>query len=231
MDIRSNISKINELCSQEDVFTAKQAARSGIDRFALGRAVDSGFLERVGHGLYRRSTTAGYDTVLPQVGWKITRPDLFTFERMSAPFDGVAICGRSAACLWDIGDFFCSPVQVAVPKRFNTRREDLQFMRASLEESDIAWREGLPVTRIGKTISDLMRLDEDPSLVSDVLNDAVDKYGGTLLTLGELEKYLDGLCGVTSLLKISGWNVELVITDSLGHIARRSKEGTRESTL
>lgn len=218
METKTNIAAIDELCSLEDVFTTAQAARSGISRLALSRAVAAGYLERLGHGVYRRASSLGTEHIDVQAGWKITSPGKFSHERLSEPFDGVAARGRSAACIHGIGDFLPYPAEIAVPRRFNSRREGVDYRRESLTVDDVVWRERLPVTRIGKTLLDLWCDGEDPSLVGNTLVDAVDKYGTDTLTIGELEGYL-GKDLLEEMLASSDADTSMIVTDKIGHIA------------
>ena len=218
MKTTNNIAAIDELCSLEDVFTTGQAARMGISRLALSRAAADGYLERLGHGVYRRASSLGSEHVEARAGWKLTAPEKLSHERMSEPFDGVAARGRSASCVHGIGDFLPHPAEIAVPRRFNSRREGVVYRREALAEEDVVWREGLPVTRVGKTLLDLWEDGEDPSLVGNALVDAVDKYGTDTLTLGELKGYLgEDLLG--EMLASADVEASMVVTDKLGHIA------------
>lgn len=59
----------------------------------------------------------------------------------------------------------------------HSRFPGVTFAARELLRDDVIFKDGLPVTRIKRTILDLVLLGEDPSLVRDALADA--KEGGT----------------------------------------------------
>lgn len=224
MKNRNNRAAIEDLAlSEGGVFTTSQAARLGIPRDALAYASRSGRIERVAQGAYRLAATAddGLDEL--RAIWKLTAPAAFSHERARAEgWDGVAVCGPTAAYVLGIGDFYASPYHVASPRRINSRREDARFVRASVAREDVVWRDGLPVTRPEATLSMLVRLGEDPSLVADAFVDAVRAYGATSLDLERAEALL-GRRAFGRILEDAGigphGSRRLVRLDGLGHVA------------
>lgn len=71
--------------------------------------------------------------------------------------------------------------------RINTRNESLSFVKREIAEQDIAWLDGLPVTKPERTLVDLCLDCEDPSLIIDAYNNALGR-GLDIQRLKELVK-------------------------------------------
>ena len=170
----NHIAAIAELSESEGVFTTAQAERMGITRDALHDAVESGRLERVMRGAYRMvGSGSSYTDELAAV-WKLTSPSSFTYERMRiSAWDGVVVGGQTAASLMGIGDFHLSPYRLYAPTRFNTRNQLTRFGKRVVERKDVMFLQGIPVTKMERTISDLVLDNEELSLVADALQDAL----------------------------------------------------------
>lgn len=171
MKYANNIAAIDELSASEGVFTTALALRLNISRNALAHACKAGRLERIAHGAYRLAGARSSNTDELAAVWKLTAPATFSWERQ-ARWDGVAIGGTTAACLLGIGDFYLSPYRIYSPKRINSRLQAANFRIRSIDEKDIAWIDGLPVTRAERTLVDMCLDREDPSLIQDALYDA-----------------------------------------------------------
>lgn len=172
--VKSNyISSIAELSESEGVFTTAQAARMGIPRDALHDASKGGRIERVVRGAYRLVGSGSAQTDELTAIWKLTAPSKFAHERMQpSEWDGVAIGGSTAASFLGISDFYLSPYRIYTPKRFNSRKKVASFAVRRIAREDVSFESGLPITRVERTIFDLVVDDEDLSLVSDTLRDA-----------------------------------------------------------
>ena len=155
------ISEINKLSATESVFTSRQAARLGITAKSLSQAAASGRAERVAHGAYRLAGVPATERDQVAAIWKLTAPEKFTHERM-ADWDGIAVGGASAACILGIGDFWLSPYRIYAPKRINSRIAEVNFAVREIDENDVAWVDGLPVTKPERTLVDLCLDFEDP---------------------------------------------------------------------
>lgn len=162
---------LDELSASEGVFTAAQAMRLGIPRQVLSRAFSEGHVDRLLHGAYRVASTPPSETDELSAVWKLTAPTMFTGERMTS-FDGIVIGGSSAASLLNLGDLWLSPYRLYAPSRINSRLSCVRFGVRCIEERDVTWLHGLPVTRPERTLVDLCLDGEDPSLVEDAFSDA-----------------------------------------------------------
>lgn len=224
MKNRRNIVAIEDLAlSEGGVFTTAQATRLGIPRDALAYAARSGRIERVAQGAYRLATTVDEGLDELRAVWKLTAPSVFSYERSKAgDWDGIAVCGSTAAYILGIGDFYVSPYHIATPRRINSRRRNVRFVRADVSRGDVVWLSGLPVTRPEVTIAMLVRLGEDPSLVADAFIDAVRIYGSTSLDIRRAEALL-GKRAFEQVLGDAGISLggprRLMRLDELGHVA------------
>lgn len=164
---------IEELAASEGVFTTAQAAHFDVPRNVLAKACAAGRLVRVAHGAYR--SAAAPASWLDEVAatWKLTAPEKMSHERMRAGgWDGVAVGGATAAAILGIGDFHLTPVRVFAPRRIGSRNRNASFGVRRIGREDVAFERGFPVTRVERTLVDLVLDGEDPSLVRDAYLDA-----------------------------------------------------------
>ena len=228
MQRKDNIGAIEELAiSEGGIFTSAQASRMEIPRYALAQAAKAERIERIFHAAYRLSAIPSTELDALRAAYKLTVPEKFAQERMGSNFDGVAVCGRTAAFLLGIGDMQPTPWQLGVPKRFNSRMEGVQFRMMQLSRNDIVWLQGLPVTRVEVTLKRLIQDHEEESLVAGAFIDAVRRYGATTFDMDLLRDEL-GSKTTDSLLSAAGIHdggpYELLRTDSAGHVALRERQ-------
>ncbi|MBR3328492.1 MAG: type IV toxin-antitoxin system AbiEi family antitoxin domain-containing protein [Atopobiaceae bacterium] len=169
MSRESHISTIAELVQSEGgVFTAAQAARLGVPRDALSHAMRAGRLERVVRGAYRLVGTAPSELDLAAALWKLTAPASFTHERMGR-WDGIVVGGATAAFALGIGDLHPYPCRMYAPHLIRSKFPGMSAAVRRVDERDVTFRFGTPVTRAERTVLDLSLDGEDPSLVANVL--------------------------------------------------------------
>lgn len=170
---KSDISELEQLAaSQWGMFTTAQAQALGLRRNQISRMVDSMRVEPMCYGVYRFA--AGDEPVHAglKAAWLSVFPKETAAERLSKrPFDAVAAAGTAAAAL-GAGDFHMSPYTFITAGRRQTSRDDMRFLACSLDGSDVVMVDGLPTTSFERTVFDLLRLDEDPSLVDGFMRDA-----------------------------------------------------------
>ena len=167
---------IDSLSASEGVFTTAQAARLGISRNALAKACSAGRLVRLAHGAYRSAAATSSPTDEIAAAWKLTSPEKMLHERMAyGAWDGIAVGGTTAASLIGIGDFFLTPICMYTPRRLKTRNPDVRSSVRQISREDVGFDHGFAVTRPERTIVDLVLDDEEPSLVRDACDDALEK--------------------------------------------------------
>lgn len=175
MNGTNHTSAIDALSATEGVFTTAQAARLGVPRNVLAKACDSGKLVRVAHGAYRSAASPSSPFDVATAAWKLTDAGKMSHERMQASsWDGIAVAGTTAASLQGLGDFYLSPFRLLAPHRVNTRNEDVRFGIRRVEREDVSFEFGMPVTRPERTLVDLVLDHEDPSLIHDAYQDALE---------------------------------------------------------
>lgn len=130
-------------------------------------------LRRAGRRCGCHASTQSRETDALAAIWKLTDPARFTWERQ-AEWDGVAVGGTTVASLQGIGDFFVSPYRIYAPRRINSRLEAASFAARAINDEDVSWEQGLPLTRPERTLIDLCLDSEDPSLIADAYRDAGD---------------------------------------------------------
>lgn len=174
----SHISDLETLAaSQWGMFTTAQAQARGVRRNQVSRLVNSLRVEPMCYGVYRFTAGAEADMADVKAAWLSVFPAKTAYARLSAkPHDAIVV-GRTAAYALGAGDFLPMPYTFALSRRKQTSREDVRFLLCSVDDSDIVYLDGMPVTSFERTVYDLIRLDEDPDLVSKFIQDAVRKKG------------------------------------------------------
>lgn len=173
MTRNSYTSMMGELSASERVFTTAQAERLGIPRNVIAKACEAGRLVRIVHGAYRMAGVPASQLDDLAALWKLTDPAKMTHERMrTGAWDGIAVAGSTAASILGIGDFHLSPYRILSPRRINSRNAESRFGVRDVSRDDVSFVEGVPVTKIERTLVDLVLDGEDPSLVENALADA-----------------------------------------------------------
>ncbi len=163
--------------SQWGMFTTAQAQNLGIRRSQVARMVAAVKVEPMCYGVYRFLVGAEPPQADIKAQWLSVSPKLTAAVRLSTkPFDAV-LAGRSAAYALGAGDFLAHPYTFIVRARKQTSREDVHYLNCRLDERDVTYVDGVPVTSFERTVYDLLRLDEDPDLVDKFMRSAVQEAG------------------------------------------------------
>lgn len=94
-----------------------------------------------------------------------------TLERL-ASWDGVVVGGATAAYALGFGDLHPYPCRMYAPRAIRSTLPEMSAAVRRVDERDVTFALGIPVTRSERTILDLVIDGEDPSLVADALADA-----------------------------------------------------------
>jgi predicted transcriptional regulator of viral defense system len=165
---RSRMDELFEIAEENDgLFMAKEARERGITGSVLSRLAQRGRLERAGRGVYR----------IPHY-----RPDRMAqyreailLLRSSRGPEQVALSHETALAIYGISDANPSRIHVTAPNRARLRRQRPKWIvihRGELKDTDINRHEGLPVTSIEKTLSDVLDETGRLGLVRQALRDA-----------------------------------------------------------
>lgn len=170
---QSDISELEQLAaSQWGMFTTAQAQALGFRRNQISRMVDSMRAEPMCYGVYRFAAGSEPAHADLKAAWLSAFPKETAAERLAKkPFDAVVTAETAAAAL-GAGDFHLSPYTFITATRKQTTRKNMRFLRCSLDEADVVMIDGLPTTSFERTVFDLLRIDEDPSLVDGFMRDA-----------------------------------------------------------
>ncbi|MHB8500888.1 MAG: type IV toxin-antitoxin system AbiEi family antitoxin domain-containing protein [Candidatus Acidiferrales bacterium] len=147
---------------QAGYFTARQAARAGFSWERLTDYSKNGRFQRVAHGIYRLAQ-------FPSSRFE----DLFVACLKCGPKS--AISHESALALYDMSDVLPAEVHVTVPRTASRRRTGIRLHTNRLRPSDVAKREGLPVTSVPRTIADVARAGLSEDHVANAIRDALQR--------------------------------------------------------
>lgn len=179
MKAHSKIQQLRTLASyQWGLFSSAQAEEINIQRSEIARLSKNNSIEKIRRGIYAFDDSVGDPNINIKAAWMSLHPKQTASERLSNPHYDAIIAARTAAALHNIGDFYSSPFFFAVKKRRQTRQDDIVCYVWEIDPSDIVIVDSLPVTSPERTIVDLIRLNEDPSLVGNALNDAIKLENG-----------------------------------------------------
>ncbi len=154
---------------QWGMVTAAQAKALDVDGVTLRRLVDSGLLAHVSRGVYGIPPAMSTDHLAERVAWLRLAPERPGWEREPLDPNGGVLSHRSAAALHDLGDLITDAVEIIVPRRRGTREPDVHLRVAQLAEGDVTRVDGLPVTTVTRTITDLAAARTDGGHLGDVI--------------------------------------------------------------
>lgn len=159
---------------QWGLITRRQLGALGIQPATLARLLGDGTLERVTHGVYRVRGGGGPDHVALRAAWLALDPSVPAWQRLDDP--GVALVSHtSAADLYGVGDLRADVHEFTLPTRRQTRRPDVRLHRAHVPAEHRMVLRGLPATRAGWMIGDLLADHVDPESVAQITAEVVDR--------------------------------------------------------
>lgn len=171
MSHRENLEHL--AAGQWGMFTTGQAQSLGIQRNQCIRYLESGRVSRVRYGVYAFNSARNAEHEDIKAAWLSVYPKLTAQQRLGGGSPDAVVAGRTAATLLGCGDFYASPYTLIVRDRKQTNQDDLIYLQRSLNDADVAYVDGLPVTRPERIVADLIRADEDPDLVGAFMADVV----------------------------------------------------------
>jgi len=164
---------MNELVAiaeeNDGLLTSRQARNAGIRDSVLARLAQRGRLERAARGVYRIAH-------FPQSRFSQYREALLWAEANHGPEEpDVALSHETALALFGFSDANPSLVHITVPKTARLRRERPKWIavhRGDLGPLDVTLHEGLTVTTIARTITDVLNATSRISLATQAVTDA-----------------------------------------------------------
>lgn len=183
--------------AQRGYFTRAQALREGVDDMDLQRAVKSGAIERLDHGVYRLAG-AGQDAQQTlRVAWLRLTPDLSPRDRTARPH--LWVSHRSAASLLDLGVTIADMPEFISDRRLQTRADVKVRVRSEgLKRREWIVHDGFAATTPARTIADLAADRMDGGHLGRIASDALVR---NLVTLDELESAVADRLDVEAILE------------------------------
>jgi len=158
---------------QWGLLTTRQAVAQGLTRLQLSRLAERGHLERVSHGVYGQPVALADPNVELRAEWLALRPELTAAERLRDPATTGVVSHTSAAGLHALGSLLDDELHYSLPRPYRSRKPGVRTHRANLVDADVVILEGLPVTTIARTVTDLLAGGHDLEHVAQVLREAV----------------------------------------------------------
>ena len=167
---RTRMDELIAIAEENDgLLTSKQARNAGILDSVLVRLAQRGRLERAARGVYRIAH-------FPQSKFSQYREAILWAEASHGPEEpDVALSHETALALYGISDANPSFVNITVPKTARLRRQRPKWIavhRGDLHPLDVTLHEGLPVTTVAKTITDVLNTTGRIDLVRQAVTDA-----------------------------------------------------------
>lgn len=159
---------------QWGLITRRQLGSLGIQPATLARLLADGTLERVTHGTYRVRGAGEPDHVGLRAAWLALDPALPAWRRLDDP-DVALVSHASAADLYGVGDLRADVHELTLPARRQTRRADVRLHRGRVPAEHRIVLRGLPVTRAGWMIGDLLADHVDPESIARITAEVVDR--------------------------------------------------------
>lgn len=177
------IQRLAELSEEQwGLVTRRQAQRLGVGWTSLSRLVDAGLLERVDRAVYRIRGAVAPEHLALRAAWLQLEPDKPAWDRLDDP-NVAFVSHSSAAALYSVGDLRAGVHEFTIPLRRQSRRPDIRIHRGTVEEPDRLVLQGLPATRAGRMIADLLADHVDPTAVAQIVDEVlthVYDYPGTV---------------------------------------------------
>jgi hypothetical protein len=152
--------------------TRRQAQRAGVGESSLARLTRDGLLERVAHGVYRIRGAGEPDHLELRAAWLQLDPCTPAWVRARSP-DVAVVSHVSAASLYGVGDLRADVHEFTLPERRQTRRSDVRLHRGRVPDSQRLLLHGIPTTRAGRMIADLLADHIEPASVAQITVEVV----------------------------------------------------------
>ncbi len=158
---------------QWGLVTRRQLEALGIHPATLARLLADGSIERVTHGVYRMRGAGEPDHLALRAAWLALDPGIPAWRRLDDP-EVALVSHTSAADLYGVGDLRADVHEFTLATRRQSRRPDVRLHRADVPAKDWIVLHGLPVTRAGWMIGDLLADHVDPESVARITAEVVD---------------------------------------------------------
>lgn len=224
--------RLQELTQDQwGMVTRRQLESRGIGKSTLERMIapNSGVLERVTTGVYRFKAAPIPDHLELRAAWLQLAPDSPAWTRQ--PDQGV-VSHRSAAAMYGLGHLTADIHEFTLPRRKQTRRKDVRLHARDLEVTEWIKLQGLFVTRPSRIVSDLLRDNEDPEAVAQIIVNAIQltfDYPGIVADQLAPHAARFGLRNSDGI-GLLGWLLELTGESNTGHWITEARKHEKDKT-
>jgi hypothetical protein len=171
----SPLARLRDLAEgQWGLVTLQQARVADVAWRSLTRLVEAGLLERVAHGVYRVRGGAEPDHLELRAAWLQLDPARPAWQRLDDP-DVAVVSHASAASLYDVGDLRADVHEFTLPHRRQTRRSDVRIHRGTVPPERRILVDGLPTTRAGWMVGQLLADHVDPDAVAQIAREVLER--------------------------------------------------------
>lgn len=171
----SPLARLRDLAEgQWGLVTLQQTRAAGVAWRSLTRLVEAELLERVAHGVYRIRGAAEPDHVELRAAWLQIDPARAAWQRLDEP-DVAVVSHASAASLYGVGDLRADVHEFTIPQRRQTRRPDVRIHRSRVPPVRRILLGGLPTTRAGWMIGQLLADHVDPDAVAQITREVIER--------------------------------------------------------
>ena len=171
----SPLARLRDLAEgQWGLVTLQQANAAGVAWRSLMRLVEAGLFERVAHGVYRVRGAAEPDHLDLRAAWLQLDPAQPAWQRLDDP-DVAVVSHASAASLYGVGVLRADIHEFTIPGRRQTRRPDVRIHRGAVPQDRRILLGGLPTTRAGWMIGQLLAYHIDLDAVAGITREVLEK--------------------------------------------------------
>lgn len=168
----SPIPRLQDLAQEQwGLLTRRQVEDAGIGATTFERLTgQGGALERVARGVYQFAAAPVPDHRDLRAAWLQLAPEVPAWER--TPDQGI-VSHRSAAALHGLGHLPADTHEFTLARRKQTRRPDVRLHVRPVSDSEWTSTGGMPVTTPPRIAADLLRDNDDPEAVAQLIREAL----------------------------------------------------------
>jgi predicted transcriptional regulator of viral defense system len=182
MNTHPNHQKLYQIAeAQAGLFTARQAQRAGFSFPLLSHHVKTGKFLHLRRGLYRLAD-------FPE------QPHADLFAAWLSAGEKAVLSHDSALALYGLSDHLPAQIHLTIPRTASHRLAGLRLHTGKLTPQEITQRQGLPVTSLPRTLTDLVSNGLASELITQAIRQALERglvEAQTLQEVARLEQYFN----------------------------------------
>jgi len=159
---------------QWGLITRSQARSEDVAPSSFARLIKDRRLERLAHGIYRVRGAREADHLALRAAWLQLDPRTPAWRRVT-DLRGPVVSHSSAADLHGVGDLRPDVHEFTLSVRRQSRRPDVRLHRGIVPADERTVLRGLPVTRASRMIADLLADRVEPSAVSQIAAQVIER--------------------------------------------------------